>query len=730
MNSFSLRYKKGGRWSVGLLTVFGFSGAAPYATRAQDVTPGPELTEIVVTAERRAEALKDVPFTVTVLTADALRDAGVSDTRNLQLVTTGLYFGTSGGFTAVTLRGVSSEQAGPGTDNNVAIYLDGVYMPSKDSGIFDFPDIAGIEVLKGPQGTLYGRNATGGAILFASMDPSFDFGGSASVGYGWYQDKIVKETVTGPLINGVLAGSLSGFYEDNEGYLNDIISGEKSGGITSKLVRAKLLLTPSDELKFLLAGYYSDRYDGNALNFTVLNGNTDGVFFGPTPVIIASQPGDVSSNVENAIHNKTTAESLRATYENAHGKLTSTTGFMNLDSRITDDGDLTSANATAYNILQPEKTFSEDLSFASARFGVARFLAGASYFYDDGKFNPVGVFVGVPPIPGNLPAITIRSDVRTNAIAEFLQVDLDVTDKLNIIGGARSTYERKSLYGSFAETFPEIASTGWRSTTPNASIKYAVSDSTNLYATYAQGFKSGVYNSESLSPVAVSPEHVDSFEVGIKSAPKPWISFNAAVFDYNYKNIQVSVYKLGGTELQNAAVARIYGIDIDATLKPMEDLVLKAVVEGLHATYTDFPNGSPEVPLPSKDCPGGYSACGNTVISEDLTGNHLPRAPDFTATLSADYVKHLATSEIKLNTNLYFTSKFYWEIGDRVSQSAYHVLNARASWQPNGSIFSVAIWGRNLTNTTYAQSAGIGGDGDGLLWAPPRTGGIEFDANF
>ncbi len=108
----------------------------------------------------------------------------------------------------------------------------------------------------------------------------------------------------------------------------------------------------------------------------------------------------------------------------------------------------------------------------------------------------------------------------------------------------------------------------------------------------------------------------------------------------------------------------------------------------------------------------------------------MPRAPDFTATLSADYIKHLAASEIKLSTNLYFTSKFYWEIGDRVSQSAYHVLNARASWHQHGSIFSVAIWGKNLTNTTYVQSAGIGGDGDGLLWAPPRTGGIEIDANF
>jgi iron complex outermembrane receptor protein len=219
--------------------------------------------EILVTAQRRSERAIEVPMSVTSLSGVALEAANIVDTGDLPRVAPGLNFVNSGGYTAITLRGIGSFQRSPGAANNVAIYFDGAYFPSKVAGIFDLPDISNIEVLRGPQGTLYGINATAGAILINTLDPSFTTKMKFTVGYGSLNNVYARFFVTTPLVDDRLAVSLAGSYEDRGAYLTNVLTGRKQGGVNSAVLRGKLLFTPSDTTQFILAASYNRRRTKN-----------------------------------------------------------------------------------------------------------------------------------------------------------------------------------------------------------------------------------------------------------------------------------------------------------------------------------------------------------------------------------------------------------------------------------------------------------------------------------
>jgi iron complex outermembrane receptor protein len=693
--------------------------AAPAAAQTQ-----PQVTEIVVTAQRRSERLIDVPAAVSVLGADMLARASVTNTADLAQLTPGLQVSNTGAFTSFSVRGVSSETSGPGADNNVAVYLDGVYYPSKNAGVFDFPDVSSIEVLKGPQGTLYGRNATGGAILVKTADPTFEPSGTVSASYGSFQEREFKGIISGGLNSERFAASLAAYYKKDDGYLKSAIPDRDIEGVESSLVRGKLLFTPNSDVKLVFAAYVAERRDHTSMAFTNLNGNTNGVLIDPRA--ITSTYGYSAANNPNYLHSQTTGADLHADFKTGIGTITSITGYTRLDATVIVDGDNSSATGTDFINVFPQKTYSQEVYLTSDKFGPFSFVAGGNYYHDVGYFDPTTLFTR------GVPTLNIYSKVRTQALAAYFDGTYALADKLTLTAGLRWTTEKRRHYGAFNNpAFPFLEAKRWNNLSPRVALRYALTDEANLYASYSRGFKSGQFNPTAfVGSASVRPETVDAFEAGVKARLTPSLSFDVAAYHYAYKDIQLSTFANGAQVLQNAARAKIYGLDAQMTYAPSRDLTLTASVSPLHARYASFPNAVIVVPTPSASCPAGLAFCGNRNISADLTGNTLPRAPGITANGSVSYTLHAGRQAVNLFANLYYSGKFYWEASNRVSQKSYVLLNGRISWNVNEGPVSLELWGRNLGNEKYYVSQGIGVSGDGLLSARPRSWGVAARAAF
>ena len=234
------------------LTLSSLLGATQASAQAavEEVAPG----EIVVTAQRRSENLKDVPMSVTALSADTLTAAGVTSTTDIAKVAPGVTMTFFGAFLQPSIRGITSTGANLGENSNVALYIDGVYQPQQIATLVDLPDVEQIEILKGPQGALYGQNATGGAVLVNSMAPSFKFKGKLSASHGNFNDVQLRGYVSGPLTDTV-AASLSASYQNRDGFRRQVVTGQRDKGLDAKVVRGKVLFEPTDAVKITASAY-------------------------------------------------------------------------------------------------------------------------------------------------------------------------------------------------------------------------------------------------------------------------------------------------------------------------------------------------------------------------------------------------------------------------------------------------------------------------------------------
>jgi iron complex outermembrane receptor protein len=700
--------------------------AAPAAAAAA-ATGG----DIIVTAQRRSERLRDVPLSITALSGASLAKSGVTNASELGTVTPGLKWDVLGGYSEPAIRGVSTSLDQAGNETNVAIYVDGIYQPSSSGAGFELPDVNRIEVLKGPQGTLFGRNATGGAIQIVTLDPSSTWGGTATAQYENFNTKTFKGYLTGPITEGVSFG-LAGNYSDSDGFDDDLLTGRHHvDGAHARLVRGKILIQPTSNLSILATGYYSKLTDRGSSAYIPLNGNTSAA---STPGAIIPGPYQIAYNVDPQSSVESYGASVRTRLETQAGTVTSLTGWSRVLTDLAVDADWAFTPALESELVKTvperEQALTEELNFVSKKYGPVSFVSGFFYYDGYGAYDPLEV-----EVPGA--NVFIYSKQKVRSYAGYGEVYLDLTDRLRIIGGLRYTSETRSLAGaqalelgndSLAPGKPAFADLGRRTDTkltPRASIRYALSPSTNVYFTYSQGFKSGAFNSSNISPqTGIKPEDLTAYEVGIKSRLGP-LDFSASGFYYDYSNIQVAARTVAnGVEIsviQNAAAAHIYGADIDATLNISHDFSVRAAAAYLHATFTSFPDAEVNAPIP-----GG----GNATISEDVTGNTLIRSPKFTLTLIPSYSTQAFGGKLDLSSTLFYTSKFYEDNADRLTQRAYAQLAANVAWTPENSHFTFRVFGKNLTNKTVIAGSLLTSGGDGVLFAPPRTYGGSITYKF
>jgi iron complex outermembrane receptor protein len=686
------------------------AGEPVKADAAEAATQGD--ADIVVTAQRRAERLVDVPVSVSVVTGEMIAKSNTTGLFDLTSMTPGIVINRTGGYLQPTIRGIGTGVTGSTSEANVSLYLDGVYQPSQTANFFDLANVDGVEILKGPQGTLFGRNSTGGAILVRTSDPSFDTGGSIRVGYGRYNDIRTGVYFTTGLSE-TLAFNVSAYHRQSDGFTRDLRTGDNRGQNRSSDIRMKLLLQASDTVKFVLTGDYNDTSDPSGLLSEVLNGNAQGRLF-PDSTPIATQRGQLSQTIIPMINSKVSSVTLNADVDFGFAKLHSISNYRHENTVIVSDNDSTYAlvNQAAYK--QPVQNLSQEVTLASPSDQKFVWLAGL-YYYHARQQTPQYLI-------NNTPFYVSRN--KTDAYAAFADGTIQFNNLYVILGGRYSSEKRSVSAGAVANPYSVNQTATFNSFTPRLGLRYALAPRTNIYATYSRGFKAGLFNTTTTAQPPVRPEYVDAFEVGFKSAGH-MLDLNLSAYYYNYKDIQVTAFDFSTSiqRLFNAAKARIYGLDADATVRVSPAFDIRAAFAYTHARYRNFPGAIIFVPRP-----GGLT--GNlTVTGYNASGNTMLRAPEITISSTANYRVQAGSSQIEFSVTPYYTSKINYTFDERIQQPGYFTVDGAITFVPKESV-RLSVWGRNLTNKTYATLLNATSTRDVILYAQPRTYGVSLSYRF
>ena len=724
-------------------------GGAAFAQSAEEAAEEAGYGDIVVTAQRRAELSRDVPISLTTLSSENLAQANITDTVGLEQLTPSLKLDRQGNFTAPALRGISATVTGPAMDNNVAIYVDGVYMPSTTAGTFDLPDVERVEVLKGPQGTLFGRNATGGAIQVITRKPSNETEGMVSASYGRFDDVFIKGWINLPVTTDVAAISVSGYYHRNDTYYKNIRPNSSLEGEEAWQIRGKLRWNPADNIEVLISAAYGQRSETFAIYGTPVNGNSVTRVL-DTDFIVPSRPYEVALNDDSRPQKNESLDLLgRIELTLDSGTLTSITGYLTRDMTNVLDADMGyAANGLGINYRPGsyDKYFSQEVSYSSDLDGALNFTLGAYYADGEGGWNPLGV-----DAPGADNDITIWSTQDVETFAGFGEVYFDVTDRLSLIGGLRYSWEKRSLaggavFGTFVGGRPEFAEVGarsWDSFTPRASIRYEVTPTSNIYFTYSQGFKSGVWNSNNIFGVdVVNPEKIKSYELGFKGRLGSAVTLDAAAFHYDYTDMQTTfIVVLPGqavplSVLRNADSARVNGFEIDTSIRLSDMFDVRLAGAYVDAKYKKFVNTAIALPCTDFEQPCGVTgptptrAGNNDTVAFDASGQRMIRAPKFTATATANAHVPVGGGMLDLTGSLYYSSAVNYTLDGRIRQPAFAKIDARAAWTPEDSGLTISVYGKNLTDKAVYGGAFITSVADAVHWAPPRTYGVQVEYRF
>lgn len=709
--------------------------------------------EIIVTANRRTENLQDVPISIAAFGGETLTEKGIVNVTDLPQLTPGLGFSRTLVGTNAFLRGVGTTSAGYSTEAPIATYIDGLYLPNSAAASFSFNNIERIEILKGPQGTLYGRNTTGGLIHVITREPgdvpaldmSVSFANYSTVQANFYGSTPVSDT---------LAVNFAALYIDQgDGWGHNMFTGTDSYTFHDVGFQSKIKWTPGPDTTITLRGFYDKVRTDQGNNVGIYPGSvsTDGTPFSGKYV--------THTRIVPMADQRQYSISLKGEHRFGFATLTSITGYIDNEStsQQIQNGIVGQPTPLQSEIFlggfQTARTFSQELQLASGDTSAPlQWIAGAFYYRDKSRIQADVYGTCTGPLPANCANIAQLLPSRTNGIqrtdSKSVYVDgtYSVTPSTRLTLGLRYTSDNKTLEGTLTPlpgrpnsipAFPPSVITNpegvidtdvtFGKLTWRAVLAQDITPDIHAFASYNRGFKSGGYNPISFSNPPSRPEVLDAYEIGLKSELfDRLLRFNISAFLYDYRDIQLRSTAPpappGGTLLFNAASARIKGIDADFLIAPATGLTINGAFQILDAKYDDFPGGvctKPRVIAPP--------FLGGTVSSAcDLSGYHLPQAPEFSYSLGATYRFDTAVGGFEANINDGYKSSFFWEPDNRLKQGSYHLINASITWTEPGERVSVQAFIRNLGNEFYFVSAANGGGNDVQVPGAPRTYGVKL----
>lgn len=750
--------------------------AAPQPRQSVRPQSGSRLVEeIIVTAQKREENLQDVPISVSAFSADLLDARGITDPKDLPLATPGLTLGASAGFTVTFLRGVGSD-AFLMADPSVAMYIDGVYFPFAHGLAQNFGAIERVEVLKGPQGTLFGRNAVGGAISVITKAPSFEAPEvSLQTSFGNYADLQTRAHVNIPITD-TFALSASGIYNNMESYIDGTAAGRPLPDENSRGGRVKLRWAPVDALDLQLAGFRLQQ-QGTGTMFAL---NSEPSLVARTAGVRpqTGYDGSVDAPVYFDLDNRVVYGQATLYTDWFDVKLIGSDQYVITHSLYDFDGStmpLVSFEAkNQYADVQSAELqiLSNDTTWGSERL---QWIVGAYWFqsrqgFDPNRLNVAGVdlgqgtvlgrplpgivttildrLVGNVPVLGLLPTgtVVLVSLIDTESIAGFAQATYHFTDHLALTLGGRYQEETRTVVKSSSnlETFNggtiplfdfgSITGRGEDTTTsfkPKVSLELRVLEDTLLYLSWQEAIKSGTFNVVNIydPPDYVEPEELEAWEVGVKTTFFDGLmSFSAAAFNYDITNLQVQFISLlqgGAVTFENAGGARIRGADFDTTIQLFPSLtpglVLTAGGAFLDGEYTDYRRAS-----------GFAEGTGLLSVNNDYTGNRVTRTPEFSGTIGLSQTFQTARGPLEISGEYYYNSGYYYLAQNQSmdEERSYGVLGARISYLYEPWRLRMTVFGKNITDTDYNYGRFTNDFGALDAKAPPALYGLRLNWDF
>lgn len=688
------------------------------------------LEDIVVTAQRRSENLQKVPIAVSALSGDAMRAANITSTNEIGRITPSVTIANVVGFIQPRVRGVGNTTAGAGQENEVAVYVDGVYLSSAPGSVQSLSNVERVEVLKGPQGTLFGRNAVAGLIQIVTKDPTDDFHGNAAIGYANYQTVDGNLYLTGGLAQGVRADIAVQASHQGEGFGRNLFTGNETNKMNySVTARSKWLLTPTETTTVRLAFDYTQLKSSfpaiGQISGTAGTRYTDAT---GKPIILVNGPWDTQTSADSMQRLKQGGISAKVEQEAGPVMLTSITALRRLKLFNQLDADATPALAARQAYFIKDRQFSEEFQIAPVTHDKFNWVLGLFYYNMTSRYDPFGIYTGQPPAET---ANIIKDQLNTKSYAAYGQATYEIVPDTNITGGIRYTWETRRLEGA---TGP-MSAAGAVSLTPFAdkkltfkvptwrvSLDHSFTSRILGYVSWNRGFKSGGFTVQSPASPSFLPEHLDAYETGLKTKLfDDKLRLNAAVFLYKYRDIQVNTYVGSIGVVYNGAKAENYGLDLDFEARVTPTTTLTGGVSLLHDRFTDFP-------LAVIATPKGDGTV--TLAPGPATGNRLGYAPDATITLGVNQKVMIGGGETDLNVNNTYNSGYYTQPDNYLRQKSFNLLSASATWHSPNDAFSVRVWGTNLLNKAVGTFLSAGTISQLANYGPPRQYGVSVSTKF
>ncbi|RNL66783.1 TonB-dependent receptor [Zhongshania marina] len=728
------------------------------------------LEEVIVTAQKREENIQDVPVSIVAFTGENLESLGVMEAKDLPQITPGLQYDQLDGYSLVFIRGVGTEIFLPSSEPSVATYVDGVYLPFASGLSQEFGQIERIEVLKGPQGTLFGRNATGGAISITTVSPSREeFTALLSAEYGDHHGgsaKKLKAYFSGPLTD-ILQFSLAAISSKKDSFsIRPVDSGfpdfndEESTGLS-----LRVNWDISEQLSWAISGSHTTEDGVGSTAFTstevkpafsliVAEENRPHYSNPDVPSYFKADNRLVSSDLRwqsdwfvdarvIASHQEVKTQ-LGSDFDGSPAPLV---GFNPKDQGI-------KATALDMQISSNQNTWAND-----------KFEWTAGYYYYRAKdmgFRDLEVTVAqsvteqlnqtpiaialsqiisqiVPPLDANV-AISLSGLVDSTSHALYAQGSYDVTDKLSLTLGIRAQMELRELTESTISSYSNSVidpmtlisyparKQKTKDVSPKVSLDYELFENSLLYFSWQQAYRSGTFNVVNIlqAPSEVLPEKISTFELGFKgSVFDKSFQFSGAIFHNTIEDLQVlfvSLQSSGAITIENAAEAEIYGADGNITWLPFPNvapgLALTSAFAYLNGSYLSFPDAT------------GFDSATGLYTTFDASGNSTTRSPKRSYNFGVNYVHSYQDFEFESNVNWYYNSGYFFDAKNSVVQPSYELLNAQVSVRYIPWDMKLTLFGQNVGKTVRYSNRFETDFNVVSTYANPRVLGLRLDVEF
>lgn len=680
----------------------------PAVTANPSTTPGDHagLGEIVVTAQRRAESAQRVPVAVAAFSADSLKTKGAASNDDLPFLIPGLTVQPSGSSSPIFLRGVGN--AGVGNSGSAVLtFIDGVLQPY-NTGSTVFNNVASIEVDKGPQGTLFGRNATGGVLQITTKEPSFKPAADIAFGYGNFDTINASAYVTTGL-GARVATDLSFYYNNQrDGWGKNFATGKDVYNKKDLALRSKTLFDVSDSTKIHLIMDY--RTSDGAVGTDIGPSLAQPVLFNE----ITSEPlviphwYNVDANFQPAYFTKEGGIALKVDTDFGPFRGMSITSYRRNFVGLNIDYDGSPIDFFDLRRRDNASNETQEFQLLSPEGSKIKWVLGAFYYHLESSMEPFGFGGPAGSIVFGAPegqAYNIFADSALTSYAVFGQGTVTLLPDTRLTLGARYTIDKTSIDGHTAfDTTPVPGTQGsarktYRKPTFRAILEHNFTRDVMVYASYNRGYNSGGYNLVNTGGFAagmiqpVAPETIDAYEVGIKSEFLDHrLRFNASGFWYNYKNLQQQIYVSGGLTTVNAAAARIRGIDAEIEARPFPDLTLSGGLEYLDSKFTRYP----DAPIYTLAADGAL--LGGT---GDASGNYTPNAPKFSYNVAGTYTLRTGIGKFETSANATYTGAWYGDAGNNFKEPGHYLVNLSETWTSGDTKTQIALWMKNAGNRYY-----------------------------